>query len=246
MFHSGELVNYDVYFKWGMLMPKAGTASMSITESTYQNTPAWHTKVLINSAGLVDKFFSIKDTMQNYITKEKLLLLYSGKRTFEGGYYEMDDLSYTYKNNKTYIHAIRKNLNRVKADTVLVGGECVLDLLGSFMYTRTIIWEDLNIGVEYPLEVGMGKSLIKVRYRYEGQQVVERDNAKFRTRLFVIDIYDDAFTESKEAMEIWIGDDDNHIPIKMRAKLKIGAMEAYFKSAKNLKYPLTCKVEVPK
>lgn len=45
---------------------------------------------------------------------------------------------------------------------------------------------------------------------------------KYRTRHFYIDIYDDAFTQSKEAAEIWIGDDENHIPIKIRAKLKIG------------------------
>ncbi len=219
---------------------------MTIKDSRYNNTPAWHIRVLINTSGMVDKVFSIRDTMQNYMTKDNPRLLYSGKRTNEGGYYEMDDLTYTYKDNKTYIHSIRKNKNRVKADTVLIGGECTLDLLGSFMYARSFDWEDLDIGVQYPLEVGMGKSLIKVQYRYEGQRIVERDNVKFSTRLFVIDIYDAAFTESREAMEIWIGDDENHIPVKMRAKLKIGAMEAYYKSSKNLKHPLTSRIEIPK
>jgi hypothetical protein len=184
--------------------------------------------------------------MQNYLTKDKPRLLYSGKRTLEGGYYEMDDLSYSYKNNETHIHAIRKNRNRVKTDTVLVGGECVLDLLGSLMYARTFNWENFSAGHKYSLQVGMGKSLIHVSYRYEGQRIVERDKIKFRTRLFIVDIYDDAFTESKSAMEIWIGDDDNHIPVKIRAKLKIGAMETFYKSAQNLRYPLTCRIEMPK
>lgn len=246
VFTDGEKIAYDVYFKWGIMMPKAGTASISIKETKYQGVPAWQTYILLNTSGMINKVFSIRDTIQNYMTKEKPRLIYSGKRTHEGGYYEMDDLTYTYEDNKTYIHAIRKNLNRVRVDTVLVGGECVLDLLGSLMYARTFNWEDFNIGYQYPLQVGMGKSLINVSYRYEGQRIVERDNIKFRTRLFVVDIYDDAFTESKEAMEIWIGDDENHIPVKMRAKLKIGAMETYYKSAQNLRYPLTCRIEVPK
>lgn len=246
IFVDGEKITYDVYFKWGIMMPKAGTASLTVKETKYQGVPAWHTYILISTSGMVNKMFSIRDTMQNYMTKEKPRLLYSGKRTHEGGYYEMDDLTYTYKDNKTYIHAIRKNLNRVRADTVLVGGECVLDLLGSLMYARMFDWEKFSIGYEYPLQVGMGKSLINVSYRYEGQQIVERDNVKFRTRLFIVDIFDDAFTESKEAMEIWIGDDDNHIPVKIRAKLKIGAMEIYYKSAQNLRYPLTCRIEMPK
>ena len=58
------------------------------------------------------------------------------------------------------------------------------------------------------------------------------------------DIYDDAFTQSKEAAEIWIGDDENHIPIKIRAKLKIGAAEVYYKSSKGFRYPLTSRVEI--
>ncbi|MDR0749334.1 MAG: DUF3108 domain-containing protein [Tannerellaceae bacterium] len=245
VFADGEKITYDLYFKWGLMMPKAGTASLSVKETTYQGAPAWNTCVLINSSGMVHTFFSIRDTIQNYLTKEKPRLLYSGKRTLEGGYYEMDDLTYSYKNDETHIHAIRKNLNRIKADTVLTGGACVLDLLGSLMYTRTFDWENFSAGHKYPLQVGMGKSLINVTYRYEGQRIVERDRVKFRTRLFIVDIYDDAFTESKEAMEIWIGDDSNRIPVKIRAKLKIGAMETHYKSAQNLRYPLTCRIEMP-
>ena len=56
----------------------------------------------------------------------------------------------------------------------------------------------------------------------------------------------DAFTQSKAAGEIWVGDDDNRIPIKIRAKLKIGAAEVYFKSAKGLRYPLSCEVKLKK
>ncbi|MDH6305914.1 hypothetical protein M2459_002701 [Parabacteroides sp. PF5-5] len=245
VFAKGEQMEYDLYFKWGLLMPKAGTASMTIKDTNYKNTPAWHTFLLLNTSGMVDKVFSIRDTMQNFISKENPRLLYSGKRSYEGGYYEMDDLNYTYKDNKAHIHAVRKNLSRVRADTVLVAGECVLDLLGSFMFARSFDWTNIEVGVQYPLEVGMGKSLINVAYRYAGQRIIERGNVKYRTRLIIIDIYDDAFTESKEAMELWIGDDDNHLPIKMRAKLKIGAMEAYYKSSKNLRYPLNCRVEIP-
>jgi hypothetical protein len=246
VFTDGEKTTYDVYFKWGLMMPKAGTASLTVKETTYQDTPAWNTYVLINSSGMVNTFFSIRDTMQNYLTKEKPRLLYSGKRTLEGGYYEMDDLTYSFEDNQTGIHAIRKNRNRVKTDTTLTGGACVLDLLGSLMYARTFNWEDFSVGQGHSLQVSRGKSLIRVSYRYEGQQIVERDHVKFRTRLFIVDIYDEAFTESKEAMKIWIGDDNNHIPVKIRAKLKIGAMETYYKSSQNLRYPLTCRIEMPK
>ena len=43
---------------------------------------------------------------------------------------------------------------------------------------------------------------------------------------------------AKEAAEVWIGDDENHIPVKIRAKLKIGAAEVYYKDSYNLRAPL--------
>ncbi len=246
VFSNGERVNFDVYYKWGLIMAKGGSASMTIRESTYNNTPVWHTHLLIRTAGMADKFFKVRDTMENYITKTKPRLLFSTKKSDEGGYYQIDNMTYTYKDNKTYVQSFRRNRHTIKFDTTFVGGECVLDLLASLMQARSFNWDNLEIGVQYPLEVGMGRNMINVSYRYQGQQIVERDNVKYRTRLFIADIYDDAFTESKEAMEIWIGDDDNHIPVKVRAKLKIGAMEAYYKSSQNLRYPLTSRIEVPK
>lgn len=246
VFHDREGVTFDVYYKWGIIMAKGGSASLTVKEATYNHTPVWHTHLLIRTAGMAEKFFKVRDTMENYITRSQPRLLYSSKKSDEGGYYQIDNMTYTYKDKKTYVRSFRQNRHTIKFDTTFVGGECVLDLLGALMQARSFDWSDLEIGVSYPLQVGMGRSMIRVSYRYQGQQIVERDNVKYRTRLFVADIYDEAFTESKEAMEIWIGDDANHIPVKARAKLKIGAMELYYKSSQNLRFPLSCRVEVPK
>ena len=56
----------------------------------------------------------------------------------------------------------------------------------------------------------------------------------------------DSKNDAKEAAEVWIGDDENHIPVKIRAKLKIGAAEVYYKDSYNLRAPLTCRIVVQK
>ena len=43
-----------------------------------------------------------------------------------------------------------------------------------------------------------------------------------------------------------MGVDENHIPVKIRAKLKIGAAEVYYKDSYNLRAPLTCRIVVQK
>jgi len=246
VFHNGEKVEFDVYFKYGVLMPKGGGASITISESEYEGTPAWKSELLLYTGGLADKLFKIRDTIENYTTKQHSQLLYSTKRSNEGGYYQIDNLTYSYKGEETHVHSFRRNTHRVRIDTMLVGGSCVLDILGSLIYVRTFDWNDMTQGVQYHLQVAMGRSVIPISYRYEGQRIVEKDGVKYATRYFVVDIFDEAFTESKEAMEIWIGDDKNHLPIKVRAKLKIGAMEAYYRSSSNLRHPLSSRIVVPK
>ena len=51
----GERVDYDLYFKWGLIMSKAGLATLSVKESEYQGAPSWHYNLLFRSAGVIEK-----------------------------------------------------------------------------------------------------------------------------------------------------------------------------------------------
>jgi hypothetical protein len=208
----------------------------------YENSPVWHYQILMHTAGIAEKFYKVRDTIDNYYTKEHPRLLYSSKRTNEGGYYQIDNITFFHENGKTSAHSFRRSTSSVKIDTMLYAQECLYDILGTTVHLRGLNRKNLQKGQEFLLQVAMGSNLINVSYRYEGQQIVERGNVKYSTRLFYIDIYDEAFTSSKESAEIWLGDDNNQIPVRIRAKLRIGAMEAYYNSSSGLRYPLTSRV----
>lgn len=241
IFQDGERVDYDLYFKWGLLMPKAGLATLSVKEDSYKNDPAWHYRLLFRTSGMMEKVYKMRDTLDCYFSPESQLL-FSSKRTNEGDYYLVDNLTFRYPSSGVAVHSHRYNLQTTKVDTMLRVEGCLFDMLGATMYLRSLDWNTMNYGSEFPFHVAIGREIVKVSYRYTGQQIVDRGNVKFRTRHFYIDIIDEVFTQSRAAAEVWIGDDRNHLPIKIRAKLKIGAAEVYFKEAFNLAYPLDCRV----
>lgn len=244
-FKAGEKVQYELYFKWGLLMPRAGQATLSIREAEYENKPAYHYRLLFRTSGIFEKVYKMRDTIDCHFSPE-MLLLRSEKRVNENDYYLIDDLRFSYEDKKILAHSHRYTPTRTKIDTVLVSeAPYMFDMLGATMYLRSLDWEGMKSGDSFPFEVAIGRDRIHISYRYTGQQIVERsETLKYRTRHFYIDIYDEAFTQSKAAAEIWIGDDENHIPVKIRAKLKIGAAEVYYKSSENLRYPLTSRVEI--
>lgn len=244
-FQANEEVDYELYYKWGLVFSKAGQATFKVAESHFEGEPAWHYSLLFRSAGIVEKLYRMRDTMDCYYSKVPRLL-YSSKHSEEGDYYSVDKLRFRYEPaNQVAIASRRYTLKRVKIDTLMVAEAPVSDMLGGTLYLRALAAGRLQAGADFPLTVAIGRDLVTMHFRYSGQRIVEHKGVKYRTRHFYIDIEDEAFEQPKAAAEVWMGDDANHIPVKVRAKLKLGAVEAYFKEGRNLRAPMDCRVILP-
>lgn len=243
----GEQVTYDAHFKWGILMPKAGEANLSFSKTRYAGQDASRYRLTFRTTGIFESVYRMRDTLNCYFSSGSELL-HGNKRADEHGNALLyDDLNFSYRNNKTYVQSKRYTAERVKIDTVLVGDGCVFDMLGSIFYLRVIDWDHLTVGKVFPLQVAIGRDMVHMNIRYHGQEIVTQgQGVKYKALRFSLDIYDEAFSVSKSAAEIWVGDDPNHLPVKIRAKLKIGAAEINYKSSKGLRYPLSCRIVTPK
>jgi hypothetical protein len=239
----GEKVTYDIYFKWGPIMPRAGDATFSYHKDESVAKAFSCYRMQFKTAKFFDNFFRIRDTLSTYYNEHNDLV-YSLKCTDEGGYYSVDKLTFAHGGENTKIHSLRYTPSRVKIDTTLTAVGDVTDLLGAIYYLRGLGCTKLQSGDTYPLTVAIGRDLVKIQFTYRNQAIVDRGNVKFNTRYFVIDIYDEAFESTKTSAEVWVGDDDNFLPIKVRSKLKIGYAEVFYKESSNLAHPLKCRIEV--
>lgn len=48
-FSPGEEVQYELYFKWGLLMPRAGHATLSIRDAEYEGEPSYHYRLIFRT-----------------------------------------------------------------------------------------------------------------------------------------------------------------------------------------------------
>lgn len=241
--HEGERLSYELYFKWGILMPRAGQATLA-TDASADGGETTRCRLLFHTSGMMERIYRMRDTLDSYYARPSDRLLYSSKRSNEKDYYSVDELTFRYDADSIRAHSRRYTLTRTKIDTLLAAPARLYDMLSATLYLRSIDWEGLTPGRRFPFHVAIGRDVVHVSYRYTGQQIVETATYKFRTRHFYIDIYDEAFTQSTAAAEVWVGDDANHVPVKIRAKLKIGAAEVYFKTGEGMPYPLGCRVPV--
>lgn len=241
--NPGESITYEVYLKWGPLMPRAGDAVFTYNRDySVKNAVSRH-ELLFRTAKFFDGFFKMRDTLSSHYDNNNMLI-FSSKRTNEDNYYSIDELRFQYGEENTQIHSLRYTPKRVKIDTTLTAIGEVTDLLGAIYHLRGIDRAQLKSGDTFPFTVAIGRDLVKVEFVYKNQSIVERGNVKYNTRYFEIDIYDEAFESTKTSVELWMGDDDNFLPVKVRSKLKIGYAEIYYKKSSGLKHPLKCRIEI--
>ncbi|MDR3194642.1 MAG: DUF3108 domain-containing protein [Tannerella sp.] len=240
--NMGEEVTYDVYFKWGLLMSRAGEGKLTLMPSVYGGKSVSKYRMTFQTGRFFDSIFAMRDTIDCYYAPD-YALLHSSKRINEGGFYLIDELTFSYPQpEQTSVHCLQYTPERVRIDTaVSVASGYVFDMLGAVFFLRTLDWTCLDAGAVFPSTVAVGRELIPISYRYAGEATVEKDGTQYRTHHFFIDIHDKAFSQSKSAAEVWVGKDENHLPVKVRSKLKIGYAEIHYKSSARLKAPLRCR-----
>jgi len=239
----GENSIYDVYFKWGLIMSRAGEASFTYKADRTVNNAVSLYQLLFKTTKFYDNFFKMRDTLSGYYDDDKVLI-YSDKRSDEGNYYTIDELKFNYGEENTSIHSVRYTPSGKRIDTILIAVGDVSDMLSVAYYMRGVDRKKMEPGDTFPFIVAIGRDLVNMQFIYQHQAVVEHGKVKFNTRYFKVDIMDEAFESTKTSAEVWVGDDDNFLPVKLRSKLKIGYVEVYFKSASGLAYPLSCRVEM--
>jgi hypothetical protein len=244
-FKEGEILKYDINFKWGLVMMKAGTANHTIKKSSYDNNLTYETTLNFKTTSFFDGIFKVRDTLFSHLNTD-LEPLYHIRKINEGKTCFWEEVFVKiHSENYTKAQVKRQNQEAVKFDTTIVANNAGYDILSIFSFARTLDYSQLTQDETFHISSFIGKDKINITIHFKGQAVIEKNEyVKYKAYRLVIDIGDEVFNESKNAMEIWVSDDKNHVPLKIKAKLKIGAAEANLTSWKNLKYPFTSEIRI--
>ena len=245
-FKEGEILKYDINFKWGLVMMKAGTANYSIQKDSYENNPTYKTTLVFKTTSFFDGVFKIRDTLFSHIDNNDLEPLYHIRKINEGKTHFWEEVFVkVHSENYTKVRVRKGNSERIKLDTTMVSDNAGYDMLSIFSFARTLDYPRLVHDETFHISSFIGKDKVNITVHFKGQAIIEKSAfVKYKAYRLVVDIGDTAFNESKSAMEIWVSDDKNYIPLKIKAKLRIGAAEANLMSWQNLKYPFTSEVKI--
>jgi hypothetical protein len=245
-FKSKEELKFDIHYKYGLIMMKAGTANYRIERNNYNGEQSYKSVLDFKTTSFFDSFFKVRDTISSHIN-ENIEPLYHSRTINEGKTFFKEEVIFKkFDSSFSEARVRRENKTALKFDTVLAVNNLAYDILNIFMFARTLDYKNLKIGQNFQLSTFIGKEKVNVVVHFDGQSIVNKsETIKYKSYKLTIDITDEVFSSPKSALEVWISDDDNHIPLKLKAKLKIGAAEADLATYKNLKYPFSSEIKIP-
>ena len=100
----------------------------------------------------------------------------------------------------------------------------VQDVISSLYFFRTL---DLEVGKEYVFEAHSGKDTWPLKTKVLSKEKVKVPAGEFDCLVLQPFVREDAgIFKAKGKLKVWVTDDENKMPVKMKSKIPVGSISA--------------------
>lgn len=236
-FNSGEYLTYNLYYNWKFVWVKAGSASMSVIQSTYKGKPSYRASLITRGNKKVDDMFVLRDTLLCYCTTD-MAPLYFRKGAREGKRYTVDEVFYSFPGGRCQVKQHRQRNDGSHNWETHTFDDCLYDMLNIFLRARSFNPTGWQKGHVVNFSIADGNSVNPAQLRYRGKTTIKADNGK-KYRCLQLSYMEKEKGKYNEIVRFYVTDDDNHIPVRLDMFLKFGSAKAFLVGMKGNRNPVT-------
>jgi len=229
-YKSGEYLQYRIHY--GLL--NAGFASLTVKNTTYEGRPHFHVVGEGSSSGAVRAFYKVDDRYESYIDQSTNKPSKFVRNISEGGYSR--DQIFTFDHDKNIVKIHDRKEQRISYKDF--EGNNIQDLLSAFYYLRNYDTDKLKTGDYINLKIFMTDDTYKFRLKILGRETMNTKFGKIKTLKIRPYVQSGRIFKESESVTMWVTDDDNHIPIQIKAELTVGSLKADLNDYRNTKSKL--------
>ncbi len=234
-YDTGEWLNFRVHYGF----VTAGYATLEVDQATLNGKDVFHVKGEGRTTGLSRFFFKVEDIYQSYIDKEKDIPYRFIRKIDEGGHTKDIQIDFDHDTKKAFVD----NKKHDEQATVSFP-ENVQDMVSAFYYLRNNLdVETLNKNDEIDLDMFFDKENYKFKLKFLGREIIKTDFGKVPCLVFRPYVQSGRVFKEKESLTVWVSDDDNKIPLLIKADLAVGSLKASLSEFKGLSHSFKIHVD---
>lgn len=235
-FKEGEWFKFKMSYS-GFL--KAGNATLLVKDEQLGGKDVYHVVGKGWTTGMIKWFFKVKDRYETYFDKETIMPYKFIRNIDEGGYTKDIEIDFDQENNKAYV-----NNKKHKTNKVIDTKPNIQDMVSTFYYLRNNLdINNLKVGDEVQVDMFFDEENYGFKLQYLGEETIKTDVGKINALKFRPYVMAGRVFKEEESLTLWVSNDKNKIPLRIKADLAVGSLRADLEAFKGLKYPFQIIVD---
>ena len=240
-FGRGEQLNYKV--NYGVL--SIGEASMFISNTLHKVNfrDTYKLEVHGRTKGLTGWLVDVDDQWGVYLDTVSLLPHVAYRNLKEGKYRKNEVVRYDHRNKLLEIKVLDQKKGIYKDPEYFYypinpeGEVQVRDMLGGYLYLRTIDFSRVNVGDTVTVSGFFEDTFYDLQMVLRAREVLRTKAGKFKAMKLTPVVPENKLFNGKDSIVAWFSDDDNKMPLRVEAKMFVGSVFIELSSFSGLKNP---------
>lgn len=222
-FDLGEKLEYRVHY--GML--NAAVATMEIGEKVVyrNNRPCYKVDVFGKSVGVFDLITRINDNWGTYLDTAAIIPHGAYRILEEGRYRKYEYVDFDHQKEQAITTLLDKKTKEPREPIITSIPKNVQDMVSGYYYIRTLDFSKIPEGEVITVDAFFDEEKYDFKIRYHGKEMLRTKLGKFNTIVLQPLLPKNGLFTGEDAIKVWISDDANKIPLKVKAKMFVGAVE---------------------
>jgi hypothetical protein len=222
-FKPGESLVYSI--RYGPI--HGGKATVKLKLVKYEGNTVYNAKVLARTVGLADKLFKVREHYESFFDPKSIKPVKAIRNVREGNYTRY---------NEVYFNLEDSTLYSLLSDSVIKVPPQILDMVTALYFVRALDYKNLNPGDSLKIITFFDNEIFPFPLRYKGKELLKTKLGNFQCLRFDPVVGTSRIFESEDDMTIWISDDKNLIPLRVRFDLIVGSIKCDLSGYSGLKY----------
>ncbi len=228
-FKPGEWLKFRIHY--GFL--NASYATLHVKTASVGDVPVYHVVGNGKTTGFASIFFKVDDTYESYFDMENGKPYKFIRKIDEGGYTKDIEINFDYQKKEALLND-KKNNKKFN----FTFGEEIQDLVSAFYYLRNnykakdlVIGESIDLNMLYDDD-----GIFKFKLKYLGKEILKTKFGKVECLSFRPYVQSGRVFKEQESLTLWVSNDLNKIPIRIKADLAVGSLKADLEGYNGLKH----------
>ncbi|SFU58343.1 Protein of unknown function [Pustulibacterium marinum] len=235
-YQAGEWFKFRIHY--GIL--NASYATLELKDAYINDRWVYHAVGNGQTTGLAKFFFKVDDTYESYFDKFNNRPYRFIRNIDEGGYTKNLEINFNYDDRVAEVN--NKKHDKITNIDMPYG---IQDLISGFYYLRNNVDVD-NLSVNDDIEIDMlydDDEVFKFKLKFLGKEDLDTKFGTVECLKFRPYVQSGRVFKEKESLSLWVSNDENKIPIRIQADLRVGSLKADLDAYKGLKHQFVIKYD---